>query len=188
MLDYNMALDPWSEVFGEENLIVRAFEKVLFKDGDIVADFLSILGIEDGQDVPRPVDLQVSLHNSACEISHFYNVTPQARANKKRFMQIVHAYDEHIEDRRRYTKSAVVESMLGEFTPLNKALSLRFKGRLPEFFDNTPPSVGQIGYPGLDVNELASFMMHMFHDQQSQMKQMRKRIVDLENMVQRLGV
>lgn len=44
--DFDRILGRWATVFGEDNLIVRAFESPSLLNNDVVADFLDILGID----------------------------------------------------------------------------------------------------------------------------------------------
>ena len=44
-LDYFELLNRWAAVFGKENIIVRPYEKQQFKDNDLIADFLNIVGL-----------------------------------------------------------------------------------------------------------------------------------------------
>lgn len=46
-LDYAERLAKWAQVFGEEALMIRVFERDALKDQDIVADFLDLIGHSD---------------------------------------------------------------------------------------------------------------------------------------------
>lgn len=46
-LDYHKRLGMWADAFGDQNMIFRVFERSLLKDGDVVADFFGLFGIED---------------------------------------------------------------------------------------------------------------------------------------------
>lgn len=43
---YSLWLDEWISVFGEENVILRVYDRDLMADGDILTDFLSIFEID----------------------------------------------------------------------------------------------------------------------------------------------
>ena len=55
LADYAKFLEPWCEMFGRENVIVRRFEAGDFPNGDLVADFAAQLGLDTGafETVPR---------------------------------------------------------------------------------------------------------------------------------------
>ena len=179
MLDYNVAIDPWARAFGEKNLIVRSFEKSQFINGDIIQDFLSILGIQDLTNTTRPQDQQVSLANSACEISNIFNSTPRARDFKPKFMDIVRAFDDGVKDRRRFTPREIVVALLKTYENSNERLAQRFQAPLPTFFDMGMSDFEVGEYGGISTQELARFMIHIFQDQQMQIRQLRKRLSDL---------
>jgi len=44
-------LAAWEEVFGRDNLVVRVYDRERLVEGDVVADFLSVLGIEAVDDL-----------------------------------------------------------------------------------------------------------------------------------------
>lgn len=48
MGDWDNTIEPWLNIFGEENIVVRRFSRKYFKDGDLIVDFLSLLGISVG--------------------------------------------------------------------------------------------------------------------------------------------
>jgi hypothetical protein len=182
MLNYVQALQPWITVFGEDNLIVRPFEKSQFLKGDVIQDFLSIIGVRllDSGEIVRPADQQVSLCNSACEISNIYNSTVRAKEFKQRFMEIVHAYDEQITDHRRFTPHSIATSLLDEYRSSNQEIAARFGGRLPEFFEPELNDYDAGEFTGTSTQELVRFMIQIFQDQQGQIRQLRKRLSDVE--------
>lgn len=44
--DYRMMLEPWEEVFGLGSIIVRVYEKGRLSGGDVIRDFLEIIGVK----------------------------------------------------------------------------------------------------------------------------------------------
>lgn len=45
VVDYCNFLKPWADAFGKSNLIVRVYDRRLFPKGDVVADFLRVVGL-----------------------------------------------------------------------------------------------------------------------------------------------
>ena len=73
-LNYLLKLDLLSQMLGRENLIVRIYEKQQLIKHDIVADFLSVLGIPLGQDDwKRGGRENLSLKGNYLEISRLIN-------------------------------------------------------------------------------------------------------------------
>jgi len=46
-LDYDRRLGLWADEFGDDRLTLRVYDRALMKDGDIVADFLALVGLND---------------------------------------------------------------------------------------------------------------------------------------------
>lgn len=44
-LTYSRFLDPWRQAFGDDNIVVRLFERGRFRNGDLLDDFLSVVGL-----------------------------------------------------------------------------------------------------------------------------------------------
>jgi len=47
-LDFNSKIGMWADAFGAENIIVRVFERERLHEGDVVADFCSVIGLDTG--------------------------------------------------------------------------------------------------------------------------------------------
>ena len=45
-VDYIQMLAPWTDAFGQDNIIVRPFERSQFPEGNIVADVANLLGLD----------------------------------------------------------------------------------------------------------------------------------------------
>jgi hypothetical protein len=52
-LHYDKLLARWVKVFGKENVVVRPYEKQQFKNQDLIADFLEIVGLELSADFKK---------------------------------------------------------------------------------------------------------------------------------------
>lgn len=69
-LDYHQRLLHWAEIFGEESLKVRIFEPSELTEGDAVADFMALLGI---QGYALPGRLNTSRGFFTTKIGHLVN-------------------------------------------------------------------------------------------------------------------
>jgi hypothetical protein len=45
-MDYGEILQRWSKAVGKENIIVRSYDRKLFRNGDVVADFLGLVNLD----------------------------------------------------------------------------------------------------------------------------------------------
>ncbi|WP_280570398.1 hypothetical protein [Chromohalobacter sp. 296-RDG] len=46
-LDYYTRLGWWADEFGEDNIFLRVYDRKALKDGDVVADFFNIMGLDE---------------------------------------------------------------------------------------------------------------------------------------------
>lgn len=71
--DYLRLLDLWASVFGKENLIVKVFERSTMVNGDVVQDFLSLIGIDINDDYAIPEEKNRSLDVYTMEFLRKFN-------------------------------------------------------------------------------------------------------------------
>jgi hypothetical protein len=77
VLQYAEKLDELSGYFGAENIIVRRYDRSSFPNGNIIADFLQILGLElTSEFVTAPDDDNVRLKGNTVEIKRIINSIP----------------------------------------------------------------------------------------------------------------
>lgn len=86
-LDYLRCLKKLNNIFGIENIIVRRFDKKLFKGGSFIADFLDIFGLD--LDSYFYVDddykkFNTKMSENACEIKRIINGTTEMNINEIR--------------------------------------------------------------------------------------------------------
>jgi len=71
--DHHRLLERWSAVFGRENVVCRKFERASLKDGDVVADFLEVAGIEAGPQFEQPEEVNEALDAETLEFLRLLN-------------------------------------------------------------------------------------------------------------------
>ena len=52
-LDYFQRLSMWADAFGDENMVIRVFEREKLKGGDVVKDFFALIGIDSYERIDR---------------------------------------------------------------------------------------------------------------------------------------
>lgn len=67
-------LSRWARVFGRENIICRKFERASLTNGDVVEDFLGLVGIPP-ESLEKPEDVNESLDAEALEFLRLFNRT-----------------------------------------------------------------------------------------------------------------
>lgn len=71
-LDYNRRLGLWADVFGDDAIDIRIYDRALLKDGDIFADFLDLLKYEV-RGLQSVGDHNVSLGAAQTKAGHLLN-------------------------------------------------------------------------------------------------------------------
>ena len=71
-LDYNRRIGLWADVFGEKAMLLRVFDRNLLTDGDVVADFLALLGLNAAR-LDRIKGKNVSMGFAKTKMGHILN-------------------------------------------------------------------------------------------------------------------
>jgi hypothetical protein len=71
--DYASKLALWGDAFGDENVIVRIYDRNTLVGGDLVKDFFSIMGYEPGSDINIPTTLNARLDHAALQFLLEFN-------------------------------------------------------------------------------------------------------------------
>jgi hypothetical protein len=92
--DYWNMCERWSQIIGKDNLIVRAFEKGQFVDGNILDDFFfSLLGIKAPHEIKLPVqNPNPRLCRDALEFKQLVNRLPMSRNHIQKILRCLYAY------------------------------------------------------------------------------------------------
>ena len=73
LMNFEALLDRWSEAFGQENLIVRIFDRKKMYKNDLLADFCQAIGIDFLEECTIPKSVNENLANSW--ISYFVKLS-----------------------------------------------------------------------------------------------------------------
>ena len=117
-LDYNKRIGMWMDVFGEENVTVRVFDRETLKNGDVWADFLDVTGIaSDGIETAREQNVSQGLTKT--KVGHLMNeahIHPELHSFILRFLP---------DDARQVPARADAIRFYERYTESNKALANR---------------------------------------------------------------
>lgn len=83
-LNYYRMLEGIAAEFGRASVVARIYDRSRFPDGDIVKDFLSILGIAPDEEFRFSPERNISLHGNVLEIKRIINSIPEIRANPEK--------------------------------------------------------------------------------------------------------
>lgn len=153
---YDTLCDAWGQVFGKENLIVRAYERGQFPNGDVVDDFLSIFNLKksDGFQIP-PKGVNYSMPRDFIEFKRLMNTACDRCSSESRyfFPEICYAgMSAKGKGEAKLFSPAECLKMLERFDAGNERVAREYMGREDGilFHDKRPaPSDPWIPYPGL---------------------------------------
>lgn len=76
--DYSNLLSNWSEFFGEDNILIRPFQKSVFLNENLIDDFFGIVGVNLESDSISP-SVNVSVSRLALELTRIFYLAGQQR-------------------------------------------------------------------------------------------------------------
>jgi len=127
--DYAGLLDRLAAVFGEENIIVRLFDRGQLKDGDLIADYADAIGLDSALKLERPDARNPSLSNLGIRFLEAFNEHVPDRVdgqlNKER-RNLVPIMEEHFAGRSTLATRAEAEAFYDRFREGNAAIRARF--------------------------------------------------------------
>jgi hypothetical protein len=71
--NYERLLSPWAEVFGQQNVMVRIYDREDFPEGDVVRDFLAALDVRIPPGFEFPTDRNPALDQKALQFLRLFN-------------------------------------------------------------------------------------------------------------------
>lgn len=141
-LDYDHRISMWEKAFGQDNLMVRLFDRGLLKDGDIVPDILALMGYDEHGLVRMP-DSNVSLGRLRAKIGHIANeVIGDDAVTEKLLQALPH------QDTRMIPSAADAERFLAPYREGNRRLNQRleittYPDLFPDDFSDYPEAASE---------------------------------------------
>lgn len=130
-LNYHHRLSMWADVFGDENVIIRIFEKGQLYNDDAVGDFLKLFGITSAPDAPSR--LNRSLGGRRAKVGHLINSTVRPNVELKQALLLSIGNDGVTKPSRRESKI-----YYEHYRESNKKLNERFKlNEIDSIFDES---------------------------------------------------
>ena len=136
-LNYDHRVGLWENAFGRDAVTVRVFDRTLLKDADVVADILSLMGI-DPHGLARVPDSNPTLGRLKATIGHLANAL---LADGGVTLKLLRALPRH-EDRM-IPSASEAEQFLAPYRAGNRRLNQRlqltpFPDLFPDDFDDYP--------------------------------------------------
>ncbi|GAA6162124.1 hypothetical protein NBRC116589_42980 [Ruegeria sp. HU-ET01832] len=137
-LDYNQRIGMWADVFGEENIIVRPFERDQLEGSDIWLDFLKTLSIEPEGMIDHPL-LNASMGKSRTFLGHIMNEMGLPSSTKQILLDLTEEDKKYLPCRRD------AEAFYSPYKESNQKLNERLRvngtyGIFSERFEEYPES------------------------------------------------
>ncbi|MEA1942837.1 MAG: hypothetical protein U9P68_11395 [Pseudomonadota bacterium] len=147
MYDYAALMDRLVAVFGEENVIVRLFDRGQLVEGDLIADYADAIGLDGVADLERPDARNPSLSNLGIRFLEAFNEHVPDRVdgqfNRER-RNLVPIMEEHFAGRSALVARAEAEAFYDRFCEGNATIRARF---FPELDRETLFSEDFSAYP-----------------------------------------
>ncbi len=126
-LDYNIKIGYWADVFGDENIKIRVFDRKHLIEGDAVKDFCHVVGAK----LNYVVETNLSRPFAAVKIGHLLNElsisNPKIRSDLTKALEF---------GEKMLPSREQAETYYSHFRDSNIALNTRFKiTKLPSIFD-----------------------------------------------------
>jgi len=83
--DYALNLDRWAKIFGAENIVVRPYERDQMIDGNVVADFLNVIGLSSTDFTVPSEQVNTGINRDLLEFQRSLNKLPLSPQEKRRF-------------------------------------------------------------------------------------------------------
>jgi hypothetical protein len=173
-LDYLHLLEMWAQVFGKENLVIRIFEPQQLKDGDLLADFFSVVGFMRQDELLRPEDQNRSFDVYTVEFLRRFNaqLPTCVEAGLDRARGDIDEALAAITTRECLRPGAdAATAFLNRFAASNAEVARRFLNREDgTLFTNAPTDDQPARLPSLDVDKAMAISVALWRWQEARMR------------------
>jgi hypothetical protein len=142
---YDRNLHVWGDVFGANSLVVRPFERCSLKNGDVIDDFMAILGLDDLSAFERPTPRNESLDANTVEFLRLLNSeVPRREHAKENYsrMRLIQALETTSTGPRLRMARQNAERFLRNFEENNRAVARRYLNREELFQEPVADAAG----------------------------------------------
>jgi hypothetical protein len=161
LMDYAQVIEPWAEAFGPGALIVRAFERANLVAGDVIDDFMALVGQDDLQGLVRLPDAQQRLSWPVCELLTAFNRHPGLKPQRDDFLRWAEA-NAKPDPRARLLDAQAVSGIRQRHAASNAVVARAYCGRETLFDAPAGQQAGAPPYTGLTTTEMAELLVTLF--------------------------
>jgi hypothetical protein len=187
-LCYPSIIQPWVDVFGRENVVVRPFEKEQFVDGDLLHDFCAAAALPRADCTFEIPSQNVSYNMELHDMLRMYSsaLGESARSTKMiRFLES-QGHDEFFSSKH-FSKFAIPAEcrlkILQRCEESNRRIAKEFLGREDGVLFHEPwpsPDEPYQAYGGLITEKLVPILLHMLQKQDERIVELDERLVKFE--------
>ena len=170
-------LEKFGTVFGEDSLIPKIFSRDEFKNGSIIDDFLSIVGIPCSDCYEIPSNANESLSLTGITLLRALNKTiPRWIDNKPNPVRanLVSYVQKHFSDSKYVMKSGIYELYDLEFRESNLWVRDKYFPSRSSLFSNHMPCMSTERMSDEEINRIVNFITDMWVDKQKKIIDLRK--------------
>jgi hypothetical protein len=172
-LDYLHLLEMWAHIFGKENLIIRIFEPHQLKDGDLLSDFFTIIGLPQQDQLLRPENQNRSFDVYTVEFLRRFNahLPPCSEGGPGTTRGEIDAALAAITTHECLRPSAeMAATFLNRFAASNAEVARRFLGREDGMLFAGAPADNQTArLPTLDVDKAVAISVALWQWQEARL-------------------
>lgn len=173
-------LKPYASVFAKENIFIRPFEKQQLEGGDVVADFLYLLGIDKGGlTIPDQYD-NASFPAEGIQLLRYLNsVMPVKNSSKgdgqktRRYVEILERYYSRNESGQKQGISPTkCKAIAKRFANGNRKIAQEFTGTKDEILFMGSIAENNSGNESIDMDqqEIIQLLVKILSDQHQEIK------------------
>jgi hypothetical protein len=182
--NYEKLLSLWADVFGEENVIVRIYDRNTLVGHDVVKDFFSIMNYEPGPDIEIPATLNERLDHDALSFLLEFNkhVPPflQDVVNPDRG-DVVAALEARAKSAALAVPASVLRHLAETYAESNARVARRFLGRSDGKLFSDVEYEDRAEGAALTTERAVEISAHLWRWKQQEVEEARREITRLES-------
>jgi hypothetical protein len=189
-LNYQKLLGFYADAFGADCITVRPFEKGQFRDNDLFADFLPLIGLERTDEWGQPSEdtCNVSFDPDITELLRLYDLRKFPASGGYESLSwvkkiLMETFDRDTLERQRQDPPMLSPAqrleVLEKYDASNQAVAREFADiEDGQLFQSPWPNPDEPweAYPGLRVEKIAPLLMHIIVKQQQEIEELSDRL------------
>ena len=159
--DYARKIQPWQDVFGTDNIVLRIFDKEELVGGDVRSDFLTILNVPVTDFQQPATEINTRLCRDILEFQRLINKLPMEPVQKRQFREQLMSLSRAAEKTGLFDDTPLLDiqarrRILASYAKSNETIAREYFHRTELFHGKMPGQVEQkTAVNGLDAEKLS---------------------------------